>query len=77
MSKEGKSPFTEHLGELRDRLVRSFIAVGLGFAGAYFFKEKLFELLTAPLIIAMGVLILSTAFPEQIYHFFKQGLYLF
>ena len=29
------------------------------------------------LIIAMGVLILSAAFPEQIYHFFKQGLYLF
>jgi len=29
------------------------------------------------LIIAMGVLILSAAFPEQIYHFFKQGLYPF
>ncbi len=29
------------------------------------------------LIIAMGILILSTAFPDQIYHFFKEGLYLF
>jgi hypothetical protein len=29
------------------------------------------------LIIAMGVLILSAAFPDQIYHFFKEGLYLF
>ncbi len=29
------------------------------------------------LIIAMGILILSIAFPEQIYHFFKEGLYLF
>ncbi len=40
MSTKEKSPFTEHLGELRDRLVRSFIAVGVGFALAYFFKEK-------------------------------------
>ncbi len=29
------------------------------------------------LIIATGILILSTAFPDQIYQFFKQGLYLF
>jgi len=29
------------------------------------------------IIIAMGVLVLSLAFPDQVYHFFKYGLYLF
>ena len=29
------------------------------------------------LIIAMGILILSVAFPDQIYHFFKNVLFLF
>lgn len=33
---EEKSPFTEHLGELRDRLIHAFIAVGVGFVAAYF-----------------------------------------
>ena len=75
MSEEGKSPFTEHLGELRDRLVRSFIAVGIGFAGAYFFKEKLFEFLTAPLIIAMGengnAQMIFTGLPEAFFTYLK------
>jgi sec-independent protein translocase protein TatC len=78
MSEEGKSPFTEHLGELRDRLVRSFIAVGTGFAGAYFFKEKLFELLTAPLIIAMGengnAQMIFTGLPEAFFTYLKVSL---
>jgi len=29
------------------------------------------------ILIAVAILILSFAFPEQIYHFFKKGLYLF
>jgi hypothetical protein len=29
------------------------------------------------LIIAMGILTLSVAFPDQIYHFFRDVLYLF
>ena len=78
MSEKGKSPFTEHLGELRDRLVRSFIAVGIGFAGAYFFKEKLFELLTAPLIIAMGetgnAQMIFTGLPEAFFTYLKVSL---
>ena len=53
MTEEDKSPFTEHLGELRDRLVRSFIAVGVGFGAAYSVKERLFGVLTAPLISVM------------------------
>lgn len=75
MSEENKSPFTEHLGELRDRLVRSFIAVGIGFACAYFFKEKLFEILIAPLVTAMGesgnAKMIFTGLPEAFFTYLK------
>jgi len=78
MSQEDKSPFTEHLGELRDRLVRSFIAVGIGFVCAYFFKEKLFALLTAPLVIAMGdagnAKMIFTGLPEAFFTYLKVSL---
>ena len=78
MSTNEKSPFTEHLGELRDRLVRSFIAVGVGFGVAYFFKEKLFELLTAPLITAMGenenTRMIFTGLPEAFFTYLKVSL---
>lgn len=72
---EDKSPFTEHLGELRDRLVRSFIAVGVGFIAAYCFKEKLFELLTAPLVQAMAeagnAKLIFTGLPEAFFTYLK------
>ena len=75
MSTEEKSPFTEHLGELRDRLVRSFIAVAVGFVAAYFFKEKLFEILTAPLVKAMGnnenMRMIFTGLPEAFFTYLK------
>ncbi len=75
MSEENKSPFTEHLGELRDRLVRSFIAVSIGFACAYFFKEKLFEILIAPLVTAMGesgnARMIFTGLPEAFFTYLK------
>jgi len=78
MSEEDKSPFTEHLGELRDRLVRSFIAVALGFVAAYFFKEKLFAILTAPLVTAMGengnAQMIFTGLPEAFFTYLKVSL---
>ncbi|MCM2284326.1 MAG: twin-arginine translocase subunit TatC [Desulfobacula sp.] len=78
MSTEEKSPFTEHLSELRDRLVRSAIAIGIGFCGAYFFKEKLFEILTAPLIKAIGndknTQMIFTGLPEAFFTYLKVSL---
>jgi len=75
---ENKSPFTEHLGELRDRLVRSFIAVGVGFGCAYFFKEKLFDILTAPLVQAMAesgnAKLIFTGLPEAFFTYLKVSL---
>ena len=75
MENEDKSPFTEHLTELRDRLIHAFIAVGVGFAVAYAFKEKLFEILTAPLVQAMGesgnAKMIFTGLPEAFFTYLK------
>ncbi|MFO7885472.1 MAG: twin-arginine translocase subunit TatC [Desulfobacteraceae bacterium] len=73
---EKKTPFTEHLGELRDRLIRSFIAVGLGFVGCYFVKEKLFAWLIAPLETAMGEnsTMIFTGLPEAFFTYLKVSL---
>lgn len=43
-------PLTEHLQELRQRLLRALLAVGIGFGICYTQAEFLFELLTAPLL---------------------------
>jgi sec-independent protein translocase protein TatC len=54
LDEEDKIPFTEHLEELRSRLIVCFVAVGIGFVAAYGFKEHIFEILTAPLIEVLG-----------------------
>jgi sec-independent protein translocase protein TatC len=75
MNTEEKSPFTEHLSELRTRLIHCFIAVGIGFVAAYFFKEDLFKILTAPLIKAMGdgehSKMIFTGLPEDFFTYIK------
>ena len=73
---EDKIPFTDHLTELRDRLVRCFIAVGVGFVVAYCFKEKLFEILMAPLVTAMGEnqKMIFTGLPEAFFTYLKVAL---
>ena len=35
MDEEEKIPFTDHLEELRERIVKSFIAVAIGFVGGF------------------------------------------
>jgi sec-independent protein translocase protein TatC len=48
-----RMPFTEHLEELRKRLIYSLIAVGVGFVACYTVKEHLFTWLTLPLLDAL------------------------
>lgn len=43
-------PLTGHLDELRTRLIRALLAIGIVFAPAYFFADRLFAFLTAPLL---------------------------
>jgi len=44
-----KLSFTEHLGELRQRIVVSLIAVLISFVICFYYSEHLFRLLTMPL----------------------------
>jgi sec-independent protein translocase protein TatC len=70
---EEKIPFTAHLEELRKRLITCFIAVGIGFALSYGFKEDLFQILTQPLIAVMqeGETLIYTGLPEAFFTFLK------
>lgn len=52
-SEETKMSLTEHLLELRNRLTRALIAVGVGFLGCWYFRDYLFDILTRPLINAL------------------------
>lgn len=48
-SVDTKMPFTSHLEELRKRLIRMLIAVGIGFVACYLLREQLFRIITKPL----------------------------
>jgi sec-independent protein translocase protein TatC len=48
-------PFWEHIGELRDRLVRSAIAIFLGTSVTYLLRFQLWTLATRPLAAAIAV----------------------
>lgn len=71
-----KIPFTTHLEELRTRLIRCSIAVLIGTIASYSFKEKLFDILTRPLIQALppnGKLI-YTGLPEAFFTYLKASI---
>ncbi|MCF8067009.1 MAG: twin-arginine translocase subunit TatC [Desulfobacterales bacterium] len=73
MDDNDKIPFMDHLEELRNRMVKAFIAVGVGFVIAYGFKEQLFEILIAPLVQAMGEhdSLIFTGLPEAFFTYLK------
>jgi len=73
MNDADKIPFTAHLEELRDRLVKCFIAVGIGFVASYAFKEKLFQILMHPLVSVMksGDKLIFTNLPEAFFTYLK------
>jgi len=72
----GKLPLTEHLEELRTRLIRCAIAVFVGFVIAYIFKERLFDILIAPLVRVMrqGDTLIFTGIPEAFFTYLKVSL---
>lgn len=73
METEDQIPFTAHLEELRKRLIVCFVAVGVGFVAAYGFKEKLFQILTRPLISVMNTQdnLIFTGLPEAFFTYLK------
>jgi sec-independent protein translocase protein TatC len=66
---EERMPLTSHLEELRTRLIRILIAVGIGFGVCYLFKDWSFRVITKPLVDtlpAQGSLIF-TGLPEAFF----------
>jgi len=76
MENNDKMPFTEHLEELRSRLVYAFVAVGIGFLLSYGFKEYIFEILMQPLLSVMGKgdKLIFTNLPEAFFTYLKVSL---
>ena len=76
LTEDDKLPFTAHLEELRSRLVKSFIAIGVGFGACYSFKEKLFDILVNPLVRVMGEndKLIFTGLPEAFFTYLKVSL---
>ena len=52
-TEDHKMSLTEHLVELRIRLTRSLIALGIGFGGCYYYKDWIFDIVTRPLTQAL------------------------
>ena len=73
MHDDDKIPFTAHLEELRERLIKCFIAIGVGFVVTYGFKEKLFQILMHPLVSVMktGETLIFTGLPEAFFTYLK------
>jgi sec-independent protein translocase protein TatC len=76
IAEEEKIPFTSHLEELRNRLIKCFIAVGVGFVASYGFKETLFNILVRPLVKVMekGDHLIFTGLPEAFFTYLKVSL---
>jgi sec-independent protein translocase protein TatC len=76
MLEDEKIPFTDHLSELRQRLIASFVAIGVGAAVSFAFKEKLFNILVQPLIKVMkeGDTLIFTGLPEAFFTYLKVAL---
>jgi sec-independent protein translocase protein TatC len=76
MLEDEKIPFTDHLEELRKRLITSFIAIGVGAVISFAFKERLFNILVHPLIKVMeeGDTLIFTGLPEAFFTYLKVAL---
>jgi hypothetical protein len=66
---EERMPLTSHLEELKTRLIRILIAVGVGFGVCYMFKDWSFRVITKPLVDAMPAQssMIFTGLPEAFF----------
>ncbi|WP_031186856.1 twin-arginine translocase subunit TatC, partial [Streptomyces sp. NRRL S-1896] len=51
---EGRMPLLDHLRELRNRLLKSVLAVVIAVIGAAFFHKEIFEFLMKPILDSVG-----------------------
>ncbi len=62
-------PFTSHLAELRSRLIKSCLAIGIAFIGCFAVAERIFSALAAPLrrIDISGLSLIGTGVTEAFF----------
>ncbi|HNY66341.1 MAG TPA: twin-arginine translocase subunit TatC [Deltaproteobacteria bacterium] len=74
---EEKLPITNHLEELRWRLVKCAIAVAVGFCVSYAFSGWIFDFLAAPMIKVMpkGSKLIFTSPPEAFFTYMKVSFF--
>ena len=62
-------PFTSHLAELRSRLIKCCVAIGVAFLGCFAIAERIFSLLTAPIrrVNVTGLTLIGTGVPEAFF----------
>jgi sec-independent protein translocase protein TatC len=68
-TEESPMPLTAHLEELKTRLIRVLIVVGIGFGVCYLFKDWSFRVITKPLVDAMPAqsTMIFTGLPEAFF----------
>jgi sec-independent protein translocase protein TatC len=74
---EVRLPLTEHLEELRRRLIRSFIALGVGTALCYRWSEAIYRELMAPMLVILpgNSRLIFTELTEAFLTYFKVALW--
>jgi len=77
MTEEARLPLTEHLEELRNRLIRCFIALGVGTAICYNKAEDIYKVLLRPLLIHLpgNSRLIFTELTEAFLTYFKVALW--
>jgi sec-independent protein translocase protein TatC len=73
---DDKLPFTDHLDELRHRLIISLVGVGLGFAISYGFSQQLLLILQRPMPTRLVFIAPTEAFFVNLKVAFFAGLFL-
>lgn len=76
-NEDHKMSLTEHLIELRKRLVRSLIAVSIGFGACYYFKDWIFDIVTRPLtrVLPRNGYLIYTGLTEAFFTYMKVAFF--
>lgn len=72
-----KMSLTDHLVELRKRLMRSLMAIGIGFGLCYFYKDAIFDMITRPLTHALpkNSYLIYTGLTEAFFTYMKVAFF--
>lgn len=70
---EGRMSFLEHLEELRSRLIRAAIAIGIGFGVCVAFGERVFSIFAAPItkLLPKNSSLVFTSLPDPFFVYLK------